>query len=113
MSEEVISSEPVVSDSTHQEASHETPETPSSEGEEIVSEVIESAADEVEAAPQLHRLTIDGEDFELTMDQVIEYAQKGKASVKRFQEAAALRKEAEAERAAIQAALHGKPEDLF
>lgn len=115
MSEENISSE-VVSDSTPIEAaSSDSSEIQESEGNLGESEGQESAAevDESPAQEELFSLTIDGEQVELTRDQMVEYAQKGKAAVKRFQEAAQLRKEVESQRKAIQAALHGKPEDLF
>jgi len=114
MSEENISSE-VISDSTPIEAaSSDSSEIQASEGTLEGSEGQEIATEVEESQPQqTFSLTVDGEDLELTYDQMVEFAQKGKSSVKRFQEAAAMRKEIEAERAAIQAAIQGKPEDLF
>lgn len=114
MSEENISSE-VVSDSTpSMEASLDSSEVQESEGTLEGSEEVETAVEVEESQPeQLFSLTIDGEDLELTYDQMVEFAQKGKSSTKRFQEAAQLRKEVESQKKAIQAALQGKPEDLF
>ena len=115
MSEENISSE-VVSDSTpSMEASLDSSEVQESEGTLEESGEVETAVEVEESQPeqQMFSLTIDGEDLELTYDQMVEFAQKGKSSTKRFQEAAQLRKEVESQKKAIQAALQGKPEDLF
>lgn len=111
MTEEASVSESVV-DST-QEASQEPV------SEEVVSEQSgegELAGEESvieEVAPQLYELKIDGEVVQVTLDEMTALAQKGKASTKKFQEAAQLQKQIAAEKAAIQAALQGKPEDLF
>ena len=109
MSEEAVSSESAEESSTPEEvASTEGNLEVSEEVSEDNLEVTESAA-----APQLFELKVDGQVLHLTQEEVIELAQKGKSSVKRFQEAAQAKKEIAAERAAIQAALHGRPEDLF
>jgi len=117
MSEEnVPSSEAVVSDSTPSVEASQTPESSEVVSDEVVeSEGVEASSEGAEEAQpeQTFTIKVDGEDLELNYEQMVEFAQKGKGAVKKFQEAAALRKEVEAERAAIQAALQGKPEDLF
>jgi hypothetical protein len=111
MSEEVSE---VIEDSTPVEEAISDVES----NEEVVLEEGQSEVEETEevaepAEETLYSITVNGEQLEVTMEQMQELAQKGKASAHKFQEAARLRKEAAAEKEAIQKALQGSPEDLF
>lgn len=119
MSEEVSSevSEPIV-DSTSEEANAEvdvSSEEVSEEGAESTEEVAETEAeesDEVQEEPT-YEMVVNGEKLNLTISEMTELAQKGEGAARKFQEAAKLRKEAAAEKAAIQAAMNGSPQALF
>lgn len=118
MSEEVSNevSEPVV-DSTSEEANAEVDVSSDevSEGVESTEEVAETEAeesDEVQEEPT-YEMVVNGEKLNLTINEMTELAQKGEGAARKFQEAAKLRKEAAAEKAAIQAAMQGSPEALF
>lgn len=77
--------------STHEasEANHEG-QISESEGQE--------ESGNTESAPELYTITVDGEEMQVTMDELLKSVQTAKASGKRFQEAASMRKEAEAAR---------------
>jgi len=84
------------------------------EASEEQTELVEDSEEVAEPEEEpLYTITVDGESLDVTMAQMQELAQKGKSSARKFQDAAKLRKEAAAEKEAIQAALRGKPEDLF
>lgn len=81
-----VSSEAIGSTQEASEANHEG-QISESEGSE-----------ESESAPELYTITVDGEEMQVTMDELLKSVQTAKASGKRFQEAASMRKEAEAAR---------------
>ena len=104
MSEEVSNevSETEVDSTSHEEANTEVELDSGEELSKADGVASEEATESVEE-PR-YEMVVDGERMELTISEMTELAQKGKASAKRFQEAAQLRKEAAAEKAAIQAA---------
>ena len=81
-----VSSEAIGSTQEASEANHE----------EQISE--SEGSEESESAPELYTITVDGEEMQVTMDELLKSVQTAKASGKRFQEAASMRKEAEAAR---------------
>lgn len=84
--------------------------------EETTEEVDEQEeVEQVEDEPEepLYELKIDGETLMVPQSKLIEMAQKGQASTKKFQEAARLQKEIAAEKKAVQAALQGDLGALF
>lgn len=98
-------------DSTSEEANTEV-DLDSLEESETIEENAEVGAEESEQERKFE-MVVDGEKLELTLEEMTILAQKGKGSAKRFQEAAQLRKEAAAEKAAVQAALQGDPQAIF
>jgi len=60
------------------------------------------------AEPAKRKIKVNGEEIELTDEELIAHAQKGMAADKRFEEASKLRKEAKADRDAIQAEQQAK-----
>lgn len=72
------------------EASEGSDVVEGAEGYEEGQEVSES-----ESEPEVYTITVDGEKLEVTLDELLKSAQTARASGKRFQEAASLRKEAE------------------
>ena len=76
--------------------------------DEIDVEVGEELAKDLKMKSAKRKIKVNGEEIELTDEELIAHAQKGIAADKRFEEASKLRKEAKADRDAIQAEQQAK-----
>lgn len=76
----------------------DTNAAPAADASKAPPKAVKEAAKKVDAekvaGTQKYKLVIDGQEEELTQEQLVAYAQKAKASDKRFQESAQIRKEA-------------------
>lgn len=77
-------------------ATSATPAPTAGAPSEASTAAVETASAPVEAAEPRHKLTIDGEEVELPLSEVLKLAQKGKGAEKRFREAATQRQQVEA-----------------
>ena len=82
-----------------------TETTPQTTNETATTTQVEAAAEKLDAKevnskntiePKLYKVKIDGEELELTEEELVKHAQLGKAAHKRMQESAALRKDVDA-----------------
>ena len=116
MSEEVVSTESVEAPTSNEPSGNETPAVEDSslesENVEVGAEPTEVENSESSDVEPMFDIVVDGVTHSVTQSEALEWAQKGRSSHAKFQEAAKLRKEAAAEKAAVQAALSGDLDDL-
>jgi len=91
MADEVTNTEPVSTEPTQEQPNTQPTQTDAPDTTKAeVKDIIETAAPQ-----QTHRITVDGQEIEVTTEELIRNFGKGKAADKRFNEAAQMRKQAE------------------